>query len=663
MKTVDEILAEVEMPPAVAWMPQGMHNETIAWGRAIAEAALKEAALQRLSDLSQELGGYDDPKGWQWVPKEPTTAMLRAAVINTHGPAVYKVTTEIGLQTLEADEADAYCTMLAAAPKRIVAEPPLVSSPIETLLTEYAAESSDFSGQAGYEFALMLARRYAERGPDSQMRCVVHTLLTRIVAEPALCHCKDRPADQCPGEWEPGCDLGNNEKHIRVAEPTESIGSERKRLRAAQAEAVMPLVGPLLDAYEGCSQSVRSEHPELDKQLRRINRAMEDAGEALMAVPEPAEASSWDESSAVSVAHASGFAGTSWIMGPEKLAHLLSNATGPRKPAPIDMVLHCSACGLQHVDEPEAGAKECVLDQWAEPAVREPWTNPPHRSHLCAGCGHIWRPADVPTNGVQAIKTKGKADSAPTPIKKPTEPFSAIGIDAPHQDVMTQTHATNYTAAARFEAKPPVTAQIGAAEQAREVPAKWVNMVMEQAQVFASSWALVGTRFDSGDALEHAEAMKAELREMLVVAPEPVAQEPVAIAEAVEHNKTLADLLRRTANALRGLPPPFIEWGWRDLPERAAAAAEQLRGIAPPGYKLVAVKGLSALIQALDRAERKGYLPDAMADEWEAFEWSQPVAALTSPQPPREPTLLQQYDREQQPGYPDGREDGRKAGY
>lgn len=56
------------------------------------------------------------------------------------------------------------------------------SSPIDVLLAEYAAESSDFSGQAGYEFALRLARRYAERGPDSQMRCVVHTLLANMKA-------------------------------------------------------------------------------------------------------------------------------------------------------------------------------------------------------------------------------------------------------------------------------------------------------------------------------------------------------------------------------------------------------------------------------------------------------------------------------------------------
>lgn len=32
------------------------------------------------------------------------------------------------------------------------------------------------------------------------------------------CPCGDRPADQCPGEWEPGCDLGANEKYAKVAE-------------------------------------------------------------------------------------------------------------------------------------------------------------------------------------------------------------------------------------------------------------------------------------------------------------------------------------------------------------------------------------------------------------------------------------------------------------
>ena len=72
--------------------------------------------------------------------------------------------------------------------------------------------------------------------------------------------------------------------------------------------------------------------------------------------------------------------------------------TAPELPAlPIPMILFCPKCGLQHIDEPD----ELTPD----------WQNPPHRSHLCHGCGCIWRPADVATVGVRAIETKGKADT------------------------------------------------------------------------------------------------------------------------------------------------------------------------------------------------------------------------------------------------------------
>lgn len=81
-----------------------------------------------------------------------------------------------------------------------------------------------------------------------------------------------------------------------------------------------------------------------------------------------------------------------------------------RTPRPIDMILFCPKCGKQHVDEPGDATR------WANnehpPKTDTPWTNPPHRSHLCHGCGHIWRPADVATNGVTAIKTKGKHDGS-----------------------------------------------------------------------------------------------------------------------------------------------------------------------------------------------------------------------------------------------------------
>lgn len=79
------------------------------------------------------------------------------------------------------------------------------------------------------------------------------------------------------------------------------------------------------------------------------------------------------------------------------------------------MVLHCPKCGAQHVDGDnwdelriQAAESGRDLERWLED---NEWNNPPHRSHLCHGCGTIWRPADVPTTGVKAISTKGKADT------------------------------------------------------------------------------------------------------------------------------------------------------------------------------------------------------------------------------------------------------------
>jgi hypothetical protein len=98
---------------------------------------------------------------------------------------------------------------------------------------------------------------------------------------------------------------------------------------------------------------------------------------------------------------------------------------------PIDMILHCPNCGLQHIDEPEDDDddyKATVLSGRQTPR----WTNPPHRSHLCHDCDHIWRPADVPTNGVKVIQTKGKADSpvaesqAAQPSTLPDKPVPMI---------------------------------------------------------------------------------------------------------------------------------------------------------------------------------------------------------------------------------------------
>lgn len=88
-------------------------------------------------------------------------------------------------------------------------------------------------------------------------------------------------------------------------------------------------------------------------------------------------------------------------------AAILSRASSAgTAPAPIDMMLFCPQCGLQHVDAPETHDSVSVDGHgWV------PWTNPPHKSHLCHRCGHIWRPADVPTNGVLETKTRGAHDS------------------------------------------------------------------------------------------------------------------------------------------------------------------------------------------------------------------------------------------------------------
>lgn len=55
--------------------------------------------------------------------------------------------------------------------------------------------------------------------------------------------------------------------------------SEVDRLSAAQAEAVMPMIGPLLDAWENVDTDITNEEVELTKWLNAINQAMEEAGD------------------------------------------------------------------------------------------------------------------------------------------------------------------------------------------------------------------------------------------------------------------------------------------------------------------------------------------------------------------------------------------------
>ncbi len=51
---------------------------------------------------------------------------------------------------------------------------------------------------------------------------------------------------------------------------------------------------------------------------------------------------------------------------------------------PIPMILHCPDCSARHIDVGEFASKA-------------------HHTHACQGCGLVWRPAIVPTVGVQFL--------------------------------------------------------------------------------------------------------------------------------------------------------------------------------------------------------------------------------------------------------------------
>lgn len=51
---------------------------------------------------------------------------------------------------------------------------------------------------------------------------------------------------------------------------------------------------------------------------------------------------------------------------------------------PIPMLLHCPMCSERHIDEGVFSAH-------------------PHHTHACQFCGHVWRPALVPTVGVRFL--------------------------------------------------------------------------------------------------------------------------------------------------------------------------------------------------------------------------------------------------------------------
>lgn len=81
--------------------------------------------------------------------------------------------------------------------------------------------------------------------------------------------------------------------------------------------------------------------------------------------------------------------------------------------------------------------------------------------------------------------------------------------------------------------------------------------VMEQAQIFASAWSLVGGPFDDGNALDDAEAAKAKLARM--------------VGDAIQQRDQLLNALEGLLNALQSATThPAIK-----AARAAIAAAEQ----------------------------------------------------------------------------------------
>ena len=87
------------------------------------------------------------------------------------------------------------------------------------------------------------ALEMAEFDPHSSD--AVHKAITALraaLAEP--CPCGDRSAAECPGEWEPGCDLGNNPKYakrVNLAEPdTDPVAWLWQHRETGRTRVLMP---------------------------------------------------------------------------------------------------------------------------------------------------------------------------------------------------------------------------------------------------------------------------------------------------------------------------------------------------------------------------------------------------------------------------------------
>jgi len=84
--------------------------------------------------------------------------------------------------------------------------------------------------------------------------------------------------------------------------------------------------------------------------------------------------------------------------------------------APINVIIHCPMCRYMHIDKADpntcknCGKKRIEHEPYLiancnneEATSFEEWTNPPHKTHRCLNCNHLFKVANVPTNGVSGL--------------------------------------------------------------------------------------------------------------------------------------------------------------------------------------------------------------------------------------------------------------------
>lgn len=162
----------------------------------------------------------------------------------------------------------------------------------------------------------------------------------------------------------------------------------------------------------------------------------------------------------------------------------------------------------------------------------------------------------------------------------------------------------------------------------KQTEAMKLQTIMEQAQVFASAWSLVGGRFDGGNAMDDAEVAKNELRQMVAeaLAKQPAQQEPTT-----KHTKPFESA--RVGDYNRGWNDCLFASG---IVKQTEQPAQQEPVALPEGKKLILVDGsFDDLMYWLERCEDKGHLENCLdlVEPWENFSYEE----CTTPPAQQEP--------------------------